>query len=89
MAKLTSESAVRPPKRLVMPSTSRSAPGGAATALMRFARASSRLRTAEGSMPAGRKSIITTIASPKSSMRITSGSMSERPKIARCTGSTV
>src|SRR5207247_7266524 len=43
----------------------------------------SRLRTAEGSSPAGRTSIITTIASPKSSMRMTSGSMIERPKIQR------
>src|SRR6185503_8672123 len=51
--------------------------------------ASSRLRTAEGRMPAGRKSIITTIARPKSSMRITSGSMIDRPNTQRCTGSTV
>src|SRR5581483_1883962 len=50
---------------------------------------SSRLRTAEGSSPAGRKSMTSTSARPKSSMRITSGSISERPNSASCTGSTV
>src|SRR4029079_3055735 len=51
--------------------------------------ASSRSRTADRNKPAGRKSMISTSARPKSSMRITSGSMSERPKSACCTGSTV
>src|SRR5213075_1862799 len=50
---------------------------------------SSRLRTLEGRRPAGRNSMISTSARPKSSMRMTSGSMSERPKSACCTGSTV
>ena len=49
----------------------------------------SRLRSADGSRPAGRNSIITTSARPNSSIRITSGSISVRPKIARCRGSTV
>ena len=88
-AKVTSESAVRPPKRL------RDAPdleqrGAAARSLggapRRRRAASSRLRTAEGHRPAGRNSIISTIARPKSSMRITSGSMIERPKTMRCSG---
>src|SRR5688572_6583905 len=50
---------------------------------------SSRFLTAEGSSPAGRNSITSTSARPKSSMRITSGSTSMRPKIACCAGSTV
>ena len=39
-------------------------------------------------MPAGRNSIIATSASPNSSMRITSGSMSIRPNSAVCAGPT-
>jgi len=54
-----------------------------------FFTSNSRLRTAEGRMPAGRNSIISTSASPNSSIRITSGSISIRPNSARCTGSTV
>ncbi len=50
---------------------------------------SSRLRTADGRIPAGRNSIISTSARPKSSIRITSGSSSVRPKSASCTGVTV
>src|SRR5712671_1427016 len=50
---------------------------------------SSRFLTAEGNSPAGRNSITRTSAKPKISMRITSGSMSWRPKSAACTGSTV
>src|SRR5688572_4452708 len=50
---------------------------------------SSRFRTAEGSRPAGRYSITSTSARPKSSMRITSGSMIMRPNRASCTGVTV
>ena len=50
---------------------------------------SSRRRTADGRMPAGRNSIISTSASPNSSMRITSGSISMRPNSAICAGSTV
>src|SRR5688572_4720017 len=50
---------------------------------------SSRFLTAEGSSPAGRNSITSTSARPKSSMRITSGSTSMRPKRASCTGVTV
>src|SRR5918992_1225417 len=49
----------------------------------------SRFLTAEGSSPAGRNSITSTSARPKSSMRITSGSTSMRPKSASCTGATV
>src|SRR5262249_33435888 len=47
---------------------------------------SSRLRSADGNIPAGRNSIISTRASPKSSIRMTSGSISIRPNTARCTG---
>src|SRR5581483_450536 len=54
-----------------------------------FLRSSSRLRTAEGRMPAGRNSIISTSARPNSSIRITSGSISIRPNSAVCTGPTV
>ena len=52
-------------------------------------RSNSRLRTAEGRMPAGRNSIISTSARPNSSIRITSGSISMRPNSALCAGSTV
>src|SRR3954469_19604361 len=51
--------------------------------------ASSRRRTAEGSRPAGRNSMISTSASPNSSMRMTSGSTTMRPNNACCAGSTV
>src|SRR6185503_10704332 len=50
---------------------------------------SSRLRTAEGSSPAGRNSMTSTSARPNSSMRITSGSTSMRPNSASCSGVTV
>ena len=50
---------------------------------------SSRLRSADGRMPAGRNSIISTSASPNSSIRITSGSISIRPNSCSCTGWTV
>src|SRR6266478_3314076 len=50
---------------------------------------SSRFLTAEGSNPAGRKSMTSTSARPKISMRITSGSSSWRPNNASCTGWTV
>src|SRR5207247_8460170 len=50
---------------------------------------SSRFLTAEGSRPAGRNSITSTSASPKISMRITSGAISWRPNSASCSGSTV
>src|SRR5260221_473669 len=50
---------------------------------------SSRFLTAEGNSPAGRNSMISTSARPKISMRITSGSMSWRPKSASCSGATV
>src|SRR5690349_1297778 len=50
---------------------------------------SSRFLTAEGSRPAGRKSMTSTSARPKISMRITSGSITTRPKSASCAGSTV
>src|SRR5262249_481919 len=49
---------------------------------------SSRLRTADGSSPAGRNSMMSTSARPKISMRITSGSMRRRPNSASCSGST-
>src|SRR3954468_8180890 len=51
--------------------------------------ASSRRLTAEGSRPAGRNSMISTSASPNSSMRMTSGSTTMRPNSACCAGSTV
>src|SRR5262245_22457508 len=41
--------------------------------------ASSRLRTADGQRPPGRRIMMSTRAAPKISMRITSGSMSSRP----------
>src|SRR5258706_199478 len=50
---------------------------------------SSRLRTSEGSSPAGRNSITSTSARPKISIRITSGSISILPNSACCAGSTV
>src|SRR5262249_12638239 len=45
--------------------------------------ASSRLRTAEGHSPPGRRIMTSTSAKPKISMRITSGSISMRPKSCR------
>src|SRR4029079_25624 len=60
---------------------------------IRFAHAravsSSRLRRAASRIPAGRNSIIATSVMPKSSILITSGSISVRPKIACCAGPTV
>src|SRR5687768_3496636 len=64
-------------------------PGRKELAHARCCSSSSRFRTAEGSRPAGRKSITRTSARPNSSMRITSGSTSMRPKSASCTGVTV
>ena len=51
--------------------------------------ANSRLRTAEGHRPAGRKIITSTSARPNNSMRMTSGSISIFPNSAICAGATV
>src|SRR5690606_12683399 len=51
-------------------------------------RASSRLRTADGHSPAGRNSMTSTMASPKSSMRMPSGSSTTAPKSICCSGTT-
>jgi hypothetical protein len=51
--------------------------------------ASSRWRTAEGRMPAGRKSIITTIAEPEEEHADHLGVDDRAPEHQRCAGSTV
>src|SRR6185295_13227116 len=49
----------------------------------------SRLRTADGHSPAGRKSMIATRATPNTSRRIVSASISTRPNRPICSGSIV
>ncbi len=67
----------------------RSSAHAAALAAGAAAVSSSRLRSADGRIPAGRNSIIPTSVMPNSSMRITSGSMIVRPNSAICAGPTV